>query len=268
MTSQDSSNHTTRQYSLNAILPISHSSNSHPLSSSTITNVFDKNHVNDTDKQRATTNGKSHRRSSLIKSAQINSILTNSHRSSTYTQSSSDQTDVDQQCEIARLKTKRRPINSKESLRKNSLTITPTVTSYRKDFMQKIERFRFIDDSASSTTTVTSPVDSFDRITNGHSTCSHLISSAIEQFDDYVRSKYRTNDEIDSYIDRLNSDTLTNGSYSDLNILNSSNDAISNLRSPNHFQPVTTNPPSRRVSSLTEKEMFIHDFSLSKNDSE
>ena len=89
--------------------------------------------------------------------------------------------------------------------------------------MQKIERFRFIDDSASSTTTIASPVESIDRI-NGQQPCSHQIISAIEQFDDYVRSRYYNNDEINSYIDRLNSDVLKNGSYSELNMLNSIND--------------------------------------------
>jgi len=110
--------------------------------------------------------------------------------------------------------------------------------------MQKIERFRYIDDSASSTTTVTSPVESIDRI-NGHQPCNHLITSAIEQFDDYLRSRYQNNDEINSYIDRLNSDILTNGSYSDLNILSSTTD-----NTP--IQQQTTFKPVNNISSQSE----------------
>lgn len=99
--------------------------------------------------------------------------------------------------------------------------------------MHKIERFRFIDDSASSTTTVTSPVETLDRVVHGQEsqTCHHLISSAIEQFDDFLRSRYEHQEEINTYIDRLNADMLTNGSYSDLNILN-------NPTSSRQFQPV------------------------------
>ena len=97
--------------------------------------------------------------------------------------------------------------------------------------MQKIERFRYIDDSASSTTTsVTSPVESIERSQN-------LISNTIEQFDDYIRKEYPQdiNDDINSLIDRLDSDTLINGSYSDLNILNRT--SFSRAR-PQSFQQV------------------------------
>ena len=98
--------------------------------------------------------------------------------------------------------------------------------------MHKIERFRFIDDSASSTTTVTSPVESVERIhCQDYPVCHQLISSAIEQFDDYVRSRYDQQDEINTYIERLNADMLTNGSYSDLNILN-------NPHPTRRFEPV------------------------------
>lgn len=118
-------------------------------------------------------------------------------------------------------------IASKTHHRKKSSSVTPigatSLSSYQKAFMQKIERFRFIDDSASSTTTVTSPVESIERV-NTHQACSHLITNAIEQFDDYVKRKHRSSthedDETNSLIDRLNADMLTNGSYSDLNILN------------------------------------------------
>lgn len=106
----------------------------------------------------------------------------------------------------------------------NRVSVTQYRPVYRKEFMQKIERFRFIDDSASSTTTVTSPVESIERIhCQDYPVCHQLISSAIEQFDDYVRSRYEQQDDINTYIDRLNTDMLTNGSYSDLNILNRPN---------------------------------------------
>jgi len=130
-----------------------------------------------------------------------------------------------------------KPFSSKNQHRKNSSTITP-LSSYRKDFMQKIERFRFIDDSASSTTTVTSPVESIER-ENTHQACSHVITSAIEQFDDYIRTNYHNNDDddVNSLIDCLNSDSLINGSYSDLNILNNHSSRQKILR-PQTFKPV------------------------------
>ncbi len=136
-------------------------------------------------------------------------------------------------------------IVSKNPQRKKSSNKTPirttSLSSYQKAFMHKIERFRFIDDSASSTTTVTSPVESIERV-NNQQACSHLITNAIEQFDDYVRSKYHTNntdddDDMNSLIDRLNSDILTDGSYSDLNILNNSS-TTKNVLYPQTFKPV------------------------------
>ena len=117
--------------------------------------------------------------------------------------------------------------------------------------MQKIERFRYIDDSASSTTTVTSPVESTDHL-NGHQPCNHLITSAIEQFDDYVRSRYYNNDEINSYIDRLNSDILTNGSYSDLNILNSTSNTHATVPNAQVNQQATSFKPVNHFSSQSE----------------
>jgi hypothetical protein len=137
-------------------------------------------------------------------------------------------------------------IVSKNPQRKKSSDKTPlkttSLSSYQKAFMHKIDRFRFIDDSASSTTTVTSPVESIERV-NNQQACSHLITNAIEQFDDYVRSKYHTNntddddDDINSLIDRLNSDILTDGSYSDLNILNNTS-TTKNVLYPQTFKPV------------------------------
>ena len=124
--------------------------------------------------------------------------------------------------------------------------------------MRKIERFRFIDDSASSTTTVTSPVESADHI-NGHQPCSHLITSAIEQFDDYVRSRYHNNADIDSYIDRLNPDILTNGSYSDLNVLNSTNDNSPMQRPQTIEQHMTVKPVNYTSSQLETVSRLILD---------
>jgi hypothetical protein len=120
--------------------------------------------------------------------------------------------------------------------RKKSSNITTSLSTYQKDFMHKIERFRFIDDSASSTTTVTSPVETVEHA-NTSQTCSHLITSAIEQFDDYIRTKYHENDDVNSLIDGINSDLLANGSYSDLNILNNHSSTKPVLR-PQTFKPV------------------------------
>ncbi len=130
-----------------------------------------------------------------------------------------------------------KPISSKTQHRKKTSTITPieSISSssslHQKDFMHKIERFRFIDDSASSTTTVTSPVESIERVN------SHLITSAIEQFDDYVRTQYPDDNDVNSLIDCLDSDLLINGSYSDLNIFNNYSSTKTILR-PQTFKPV------------------------------
>lgn len=125
--------------------------------------------------------------------------------------------------------------SNKNPSRRKSSSLIPG--SYRKDFMQKIERFRYIDDSASSTTTITSPVESIERANASFQPCSHLITSAIEQFDDYVRAQYPqdTHEDINSLIDRLDSEMIINGSYSDLNILNQS--SITRER-PQSFKPV------------------------------
>ncbi len=146
------------------------------------------------------------------------------------------------------LLTNKSSTSTKKQHRKKSSSISPiettSLSSYRKDFMQKIERFRFIDDSASSTTTVTSPVESIER---GNS---HLITNAIEQFDDYIRTKYPSDnnnnnnnndddddDDVNSLIDCLNSELLINGSYSDLNILNNHSSTKTLIR-PQTFKPV------------------------------
>lgn len=247
-TIKDSANRTSRKYSLNAILPLTHSSNSHPLCCSLPTTVatgLASNITAGDDKKqtRHSADIKSHshrlslssafRRHSSTKNSIIDSIKQPSSSSQTslpHQRNDSDQTSVFKS-------------NTKSYLRKKSSTITPVTSStYRKDFMQKIERFRFIDDSASSTTTVTSPVESIDRLNSHQQPCNHLITSAIEQFDDYVRSRYSNNDEIDSYIDRLNTDLLTNGSYSDLNILNTNPiDNLTHNQQQITFKPVTNN---------------------------
>ncbi len=225
-----------------------------------------KNHNNvDLKSRRRVSLSSIHRRNSFAKQTQtfystIDSINKNKTTSSPNTSlptpinKQANTADSDNTDRTSVLKTK--TSTSKNYLRKKSSTIAPIISSssssssYRKDFMQKIERFRFIDDSASSTTTVTSPVESIDRI-NGHQPCSHLITSAIEQFDDYVRSRYHNNDDINSYIDRLNSDVLTNGSYSDLNILNSTNDNIP-LQRPQTIQQQITFKPVNNISSQFE----------------
>jgi hypothetical protein len=151
------------------------------------------------------------------------------------------------------------PIDSDSSDRKKTQqqqqrktpSSTTSLLSYPKDFMQKIERFRFIDDSASSTTTVTSPVESIERV-NTRQTCTHLITSAIEQFDDFIRTKYHDDDDdIHSLIDHINSDMLTNGSYSDLDILNNNNiSSTKPLLRPQSFKPVNNKSFQQTTVSL------------------
>lgn len=270
-TIKDSANRTSRKYSLNAILPLTHSSNSHPLcsSSSTVATGLASNITAGDDKKqtRHSADIKSHshrlslssafRRHSSAKTSIIDSIKQPSSSSSQtslpHQRNESDQTSI--------LKS-----NTKSYLRKKSSTIIPVVTSatYRKDFMQKIERFRFIDDSASSTTTVTSPVESIDRLNSHQQPCNHLITSAIEQFDDYVRSRYSNNDEIDSYIDRLNTDILTNGSYSDLNILNTNPiDNLTHNQQQITFKPVTNNNRSNHFEQVSARARLF--FAPSKS---
>ena len=114
----------------------------------------------------------------------------------------------------------------------NNNNIRNETLSYRKNFMQKIERFRFIDDSASNSTntTVASPVESIEQ-ENLHQTSDQLISSNNQQFDEYFQIKYNDNN-MNSFIDYLDSDQLINGSYSDLNILDniSSTNAVLHSR--------------------------------------
>ncbi|UJR36522.1 hypothetical protein I4U23_029243 [Adineta vaga] len=269
-TIKDSSNRTTRKYSLNAFSSFVRSSNSHPLSSSSTTSVITNNktagdnkknrHSLDLTSQRQVNLSSLFHRNSITQQSKTvcsktNSANINSQISPTNTTTlpvqynqSSGVGDSDSSSRTSLIKTKASNL-IKPHLRKKSSTITPisSTSSYRKDFMQKIERFRFIDDSASSTTTVTSPVESTDRL-NGHQPCNHLITSAIEQFDDYVRSRYCNNDEINSYIDRLNSDILTNGSYSDLNILNSTNDNSTMQNAQVNQQTISFKPVNHSTS--------------------
>ncbi|CAF4581124.1 unnamed protein product [Rotaria sp. Silwood1] len=278
---KDSTDRNTRKYSLNALLPLARSPNSHPLSSSsTVTTAIDSQNAGDDNKNRNHFDLKSRRRislssalrrSSFAKQSQtVNSIIdstnqnqltispshislptSNNNNNNNHYQSSTADSDSSDRTSLLKAKT----LISKNQLKKKSSSITPikssSISSYRKDFMQKIERFRFIDDSASSTTTVTSPVESIDRM-NGHRPCSHLITSAIEQFDDYVRSKYDNNDDINSYIDRLDSDMLKNGTYSDLNILSSTNNNISKQKLQTIQQQHTVFKPVKNISSELE----------------
>lgn len=101
--------------------------------------------------------------------------------------------------------------------------------------MRKIERFRFIDDSASSSTTVTSPIESMESVSQ-RSTTRQLMRQAIDQFDDYVRRNNEPDEEISSLIDGLNADALTNGSYSDLDILNYHPSSTRKISRPQSFQ--------------------------------
>lgn len=282
-TIKESANRTSRKYSLNAILPLKHSSNARPLSSSSTVSAGLASNItagDDKKQQRHSVDIKSHHRLSLssafrrhssAKHTQPNGSIIDSINKTSSSQTTLphqrnqqfDSIDSDNTDRTSLFKSK--TSNTKSHLQKkkssNTSIDTSSAATYRKDFMQKIERFRFIDDSASSTTTVTSPVESIDRL-NNNQPCNHLITSAIEQFDDYVRSRYSNVEEIDSYIDRLNSDILTNGSYSDLNILN--NNPAENLTLTTHnqqitFKPVTNNRPMHfeTVSVFIEFDIII-----------
>lgn len=116
--------------------------------------------------------------------------------------------------------------------------------------MHKIDRFRFIDDSASSTTTT---ADVEPRPAAPHS--SQVISNAIEQFEDYLRTTYppSSSDEMNSLIDRLDSDLLLNGSYSDLNIL--------------HRRPANSPIPQSRTAAYSRSMDFVRSNATSSSSS-
>ncbi|UJR09581.1 hypothetical protein I4U23_013816 [Adineta vaga] len=248
-TIKNSSNHTTRKYSLNALLPLVRPSNSHPLCSSlTSTNADGEN-----------SNGnsidlKSRRRATLTSVLRRNSFAKQPRAfcSTIDSTTTTIKTISPPTCAVDSDSSDRSsflPYQSSSSknhhYRKKSSSITPIgstiLSSYQKAFMQKIERFRFIDDSASSTTTVTSPVESIERVSN-HQVCSHLITNSSNHRDDYNQIKYlhttdEDDDETNSLIDRLNADILTNGSYSDMNIFNQTISPKPILRSQT-FKPV------------------------------
>ncbi|CAF1251073.1 unnamed protein product, partial [Adineta ricciae] len=232
-TIKNSSNHTTRKYSLNALLPLVRPSNSHPFCSSLTSTNADGENCNsnsiDLKSRRRATFASVLRRNSFARQPRVFCSTIDSTTSTT-TKTISSQTvpvDSDNSDRSSFL-----PYQSTTSFKthhcKKASSITSigstTLPSYQKAFMQKIERFRFIDDSASSTTTVTSPVESIERA-NNHQACSHLITNAFDQFHQYnqVRCRHTTDDDdsdANSLIDRLNADLLANGSYSDMNILN------------------------------------------------
>ena len=146
-------NHNTRKYSLNALLPLVRPSNSHPLCSSLTSTIADGTH---TDTNDGSVNLRPCRRASLSISLR-RSTFAKQPKVFCSTIDSTTQTN---------------------SLDKQTL-------SHSKDFMHKIDRFRFIDDSASSTTTVTSPVENIEYNNNNNNNANnHRIHTAIEQFDD------------------------------------------------------------------------------------
>lgn len=148
-------NHNTRKYSLNALLPLVRPSNSHPFCSSLTSTIADGIHTGnnygvDLKSRRRASLSISLRRSTFAKQPKVFCSTIDSQQ----TNSSTSQT---------------KPLDKQ-------------ILSHSKDFMQKIERFRFIDDSASSTTTVTSPVENIEY--NNTMPNHQLIHTAIEQFDD------------------------------------------------------------------------------------
>ncbi|CAF4761946.1 unnamed protein product [Rotaria sp. Silwood1] len=237
-TNKDSSNNTTRKYSFNALLPLVRSSNSHPFCSSlTSTNIdhsskiSNGNNVNLKPRHRVSLSS-TLRRNSFTKQPQIFSSTIDSTK---MISSSTIQHPIENN---SKNQIKSNFLNNQQN--QKSLNIIP---SYQKDFMEKIERFRYIDDSASSTTTVTSPVESIEHVNTHSIPCNNLIKNTIEQIDDFVHTQHNTNndDDVDSLIDCLNSNILTNGSYSDLNILNNNNNNISSTKTilrPQTFKPV------------------------------
>ena len=223
-TSKDSSIHPTRKYSLNALLPFVRPSLSHPFCSSltsTIARGTDPGNDHGLDlklPRRFSLSAIQHRTSSLIK------------KSHTFSPTS--------RAPPPRLSTDSDTPNQHQT---NASHLTPTqstsLSSYPRDFMRKIERFRFIDDSASSSTTVTSPIESVESISN-RSTTRQLLGHAIDQFDDYIRRNNEHDEEIHSLIDELNADSLTNGSYSDLDILNYHPSSTRKISRPQNFQAI------------------------------
>ncbi len=250
-TIKDSSIRTTRKYSLNALLPLIRPSVSHPLCSSltsTIAGGIDPGNSNGVDLKscRRVSLSSAFRRSSFAKQPRtfcstIDSTNTNKTTSPPVLPIDSDSSD-----RTSLLSSRKQQQHRKKSSSITPIGTTTSLSSYQKDFMHKIERFRFIDDSASSTTTVTSPIENIEP----HQTCSHLITSAIEQFDNYVRTKYPTDnddDDVNSLIDCLNSDLLNNGSYSDLNILNH-HSSIKTIQRPQTFNTKLFQPTTTKVS--------------------
>ncbi|CAF1186646.1 unnamed protein product [Rotaria sordida] len=245
-TIKDSSNHTTRKYSFNALLPLVRPSNSHPLCSSlTSTNADGGNSSNgngvDVKPRHRASLSSALRRSSFAKQPTTFCSTIDSTNTTRSISSSTHPIESDTSDQTSLLSNKSNSLNNQQHKKSLNRTSIET-TSYQKDFMQKIERFRFIDDSASSTTTVTSPVESIEHVNTRQTTCNHLITSTIEQIDDFVRKKYDINDnndddDVNSLIDCINSNTLTNGSYSDLNILNNTSSTKTILR-PQTFKPV------------------------------
>lgn len=219
-TSKDSSIHPTRKYSLNALLPFVRPSLSHPFCSSltsTIARGTDLGNDPGLDlklPRRFSLSAIQHRTSSFIKKSHTFSPTRPSPRLST----DSDTTNQHQ-----------------TNASHHTPTQSTSLSSYPRHFMRKIERFRFIDDSASSSTTVTSPIESVESVSN-RSTTRQLLGHAIEQFDDYIRQNNENDEEIHSLIDELNADSLTNGSYSDLDILNYHPSSTRKISRPQNFQ--------------------------------
>lgn len=228
---------------MNALLPLVRPSNSHPLCSSlTSTNADGTNTSNGGNgvdlktRQRASLSS-SIRRSSFAKQPPTFCSTIDSTKTAHVTSSSKQQLDSDSIDQTLLLANQYNSSNNLKETKSSSITPIDNISSlptYQKQFMQKIDRFRFIDDSASSTTTVTSPVESLE-----HLNTQSGITNRNEHFNNYAQTRYNndTDDDVDALIDRLNSNILSDGSYSDLNILNNISSTKSLVR-PNTFKPV------------------------------
>ncbi|CAF4523512.1 unnamed protein product [Rotaria socialis] len=248
-----------RKYSFNALLPLIHPSNSHPLcsylTSTTNANGTQSSNGNDIDlkARHRTSISSALRRSSFAKQPRAFCSTIDSPRANSLskTQNNSDSSD-----QISLLN------NSSSENQNNSRKSSSITPPYQKEYMQRIERFRFIDDSASSTATVTSPVESLEHVNTRPTSCSHLITNTIEQFDDYVRTRYNNmdgnDDDDDSLIDRLNSNLLNDSSYSDLNILNNNNHNPSPkpILRPQTFKPVNNKPFAATILSGSQQHKY------------
>ncbi|CAF4868607.1 unnamed protein product [Rotaria socialis] len=199
-----------RKYSFNALLPLIHPSNSHPLcsylTSTTNANGTQSSNGNDIDlkARHRTSISSALRRSSFAKQPRAFCSTIDSPRANSLskTQNNSDSSD-----QISLLN------NSSSENQNNSRKSSSITPPYQKEYMQRIERFRFIDDSASSTATVTSPVESLEHILSGSQQHKYHQSTPISiphSMTSLPLSKQRNQMETNGYSRSMDFQSLTN----------------------------------------------------------